>query len=107
LTFVPEKPKLSIIFLLFGINFLFFKASADVLKKFIESRKEERQKKSATEHWLLSLQEDIDTLPTIKKARLKIQIQSLIAETMEMESDIIDYDPVEYHLNENEDFAEF
>jgi hypothetical protein len=35
----------------------------------------------------MSLQEDIDSLPTIKKARLKLSIQTLIVESLE-ESEI-------------------
>lgn len=71
---------------IYSISFLFQSGAADVFQKYLESRKEEnRQKKSSTENWLTSLHDDIESLQPLKKAKLKLQIQTLIVDAMEEE----------------------
>lgn len=71
-----------------------------MLQKYLEQRLEPKPKKSQTESWLMSLQDDIDTLPPLKKARLKLKIQNLIVDAME-DNEYIEFDnslqESEYH----------
>lgn len=59
-------------------------AVGEVFKEYMETRSQ--PKMSSTKNWLLSLSEDIDSLPPLKKARLKLKIQSTIVESMEENS---------------------
>jgi hypothetical protein len=66
------------------------------LQNFLEKRNEGRSKKSQTENWLISLQGDIDSLPPLKKAKLKLKIQSLIVDAMEEEPEASQNDNFQY-----------
>jgi hypothetical protein len=75
--------------------FFFKTGTGKVLEEYLESRRNEKKTMTSTGHWLLGLETDIDSLPRLKKARLKLDIQKLLVDAMEddlIEDDLIEYD---------------
>lgn len=78
-------------------NHDFIKGTAALFQQYLEQRNVENVSK--TQQWLTSLSDDIDLLPPLKKARLKLKIQKNIVEALEEDS----HDTIEY-VEEDTDY---
>lgn len=75
-----------------SVSLIFLTAPSEFLETYLKKKQNDKPK-TATYHWLMSLHDDVESLPQLQKAEFKLAVQKIMLESLQ--SAAIDNDNVE------------